>query len=460
MPSPVIKIEGLGKQYRIGGKPSGYLTLREQVSRLATVPFRYLLKSREGSGSKGDRRNGLTGPGDHSHTGRIWALKGISLEIQPGEVVGVIGRNGAGKSTLLKILSRITAPTTGRVEIRGRVGSLLEVGTGFHPELTGRENIYLNGSILGMSRREIDRKFDEILSFSGVESLIDTPVKRFSSGMYLRLAFSVAAHLEPEIFLIDEVLAVGDDQFQKKCMGKIGEVAGQGRTIIFVSHQMSAVKTLCTRALLIHRGELVRDGSPGEVVNEYLTGEASELRPEKVWDGQGLGNSEVRLVGLRVRDPSGRLSSWHRSSQPIQIELEFDLASLHSAFCIGFDLINREGLTVFRSLQNDRGEEDWPPLRAGRNRLLCTIPPGVLNGGRYFIAPKAGFHAISTVVDGDAEIGFEVERDHSRSPFWTVDCPAKFPGVIAPCLAWRSTGEPVEMGMDEGIVQSELEAQT
>jgi len=255
-----IRCEGLGKQYRIGQRER-YRALRDTVTDALSAPFRRLRSAFSGA-------NGATpnGNGDNS----FWALKDLSFEIKRGEVVGVIGRNGAGKSTLLKILSRITAPTEGEVEIRGRVGSLLEVGTGFHPELTGRENIFLNGAILGMRKAEIERKFDEIISFAEVEKFLDTPVKRYSSGMHVRLAFAVAAHLEPEILVVDEVLAVGDAAFQKKCLGKMGGVAKQGRTVLFVSHDMTAIQTLCTRAIFLHGGRVEGFGPTSDQIEAYL----------------------------------------------------------------------------------------------------------------------------------------------------------------------------------------------
>ena len=258
---PVIRIENLSKSYRIqhGAVRSGYRTLRESLTAAAACAAPHDCRGK-GNGSVEE----------------FWALKDVNLEVQQGEVLGIIGRNGAGKSTLLKILSRITAPTTGRVELRGRVGSLLEVGTGFHPELTGRENVYLNGSILGMSRREIQKKFDEIVEFSGVEKFLDTPVKRYSSGMYVRLAFAVAAHLEPEILIVDEVLAVGDAEFQKKCLGKMGDVARGGRTVLFVSHNISAVKRICKSAALLSQGRVVALRETSEVVDLYLEAGARE----------------------------------------------------------------------------------------------------------------------------------------------------------------------------------------
>src|SRR5215204_2090082 len=250
MPDLAIRCENLSKQYRIGS-PDSYRTLRDAISNTARAAFRR---------SK-----------DNSQNGHIWALQDVSFEIKCGEVVGIIGLNGAGKSTLLKILSRITGPTRGRADIYGRVGSLLEVGTGFHPELTGRENIYLNGAILGMRKAEIDRKFDEIVSFAEVEKFLDTPVKRYSSGMYVRLAFGVAAHLETEVLLVDEVLAVGDAQFQKKCFEKMQEIGTQGRTILFVSHNMSAVRSICEQALIIEKGAVVAQGGIDETIDQYLS---------------------------------------------------------------------------------------------------------------------------------------------------------------------------------------------
>ncbi len=254
---PAIRVRGLGKRYRLdraapaGGDRFGYRTLRDDLVRLAAAPLRRL-RGRAGAASED-----------------FWALDGVDFEVEPGEVVGVVGRNGAGKSTLLKILSRITKPTTGQVALRGRVGSLLEVGTGFHPELTGRENIFLNGAILGMTRREIARQFDEIVAFAEVEKFLDTPVKRYSSGMYVRLAFAVAAHLEPEILIVDEVLAVGDMAFQRKCMGRMGEVGRGGTTILFVSHNMPAVESLCTRAILLDGGRVALDGDVPGVIAQY-----------------------------------------------------------------------------------------------------------------------------------------------------------------------------------------------
>ncbi len=420
---PIIRVENLSKQYRIRARQAAYETFRDTLVSAVRAPLRHL---------KGER---------NSANETIWALKDVSFEVMPGEVIGLIGRNGAGKSTLLKILSRITDPTTGRIELFGRVGSLLEVGTGFHSELTGRENIYLNGAILGMKRFEIDRMFDEIVAFAEIDKFIDTPVKHYSSGMYLRLAFAVAAHLEPDILLVDEVLAVGDAQFQKKCLQRMGRVSDEGRTVFFVSHQMSAVKSLCSRAIQLDRGRLVNDGDPKAVVHQYLTDGSSELRAERLWNkpSERPGNDQFRLLGLRVTDSTGEPCNSFYSSQPIYVEIEFDLSFLHSALLVGFELIHRDGVVVFRSNHNDRHEREWPSLRVGRNKLRCEIPPCLLNYGTYFISPKIGLHCIAWILNGDAEVAFNVELDHSESPFWSAERASTFPGVIAPCLRWKTS---------------------
>jgi lipopolysaccharide transport system ATP-binding protein len=297
MNATAISVENIGKQYRIGAPQMRYRTFRESMSQAVQAPFRRVARLMRGEayGAKDMEKE-------------FWALRGITFDVHPGEVVGIIGRNGAGKSTLLKILSRITEPTEGRVEIRGRVGSLLEVGTGFHHELTGRENIFLNGAILGMRRAEIEDRFDRIVSFAEIERFIDTPVKHYSSGMYVRLAFAVAAHLEPEILLVDEVLAVGDASFQKKCLGKMGQVATEGRTVLFVSHNMGAIVSLCSRCLLIEEGRIVKDGEVHEVTSYYQSrlytadDDTSDLSDVERY---GSGKAQFTSAKLSYRDADG-----------------------------------------------------------------------------------------------------------------------------------------------------------
>jgi lipopolysaccharide transport system ATP-binding protein len=306
---PAIRIDGLAKQYRIGACPAeNYRTLRETIVNTVTGPLRRLRQRRDGAGERDT----------------FWALRDVSFDVRPGEVVGIVGRNGAGKSTLLKILSRITEPTRGRVEVRGRMGSLLEVGTGFHPELTGRENIFLNGSILGMPRREIERKFDEIVAFAEIDQFLDTPVKRYSSGMYVRLAFAVAAHLEPEILVIDEVLAVGDAAFQKKCLGKIGDVASHGRTVLFVSHNMAAVRRLCTRGVFLKKG-LVQDmGDTERVISQYLA-EGMEDVAAAVDLPSGQPGAPGEGTRLRFLAQDGQPQGLFRLGESWRIVLEFEM---------------------------------------------------------------------------------------------------------------------------------------
>ena len=272
MPDTVISVENVGKRYTLSHRVNGakYTTFREVIARQAVAPFRAIGKKMFGrNGSNGSHPDAAIGPSLNNTVENFWALKDVSFEVKQGEVIGIIGRNGAGKSTLLKILSRITDPTEGRIRIKGRVASLLEVGTGFHPELSGRENVYLNGSILGMSRAEIKAKFEEIVAFAEVEKFLDTPVKRYSSGMYVRLAFAIAAHLEPEILVVDEVLAVGDVEFQKKCLGKMHDVATGGRTVLFVSHNMAAVRQLTTRGLVLGKGQILYQGCPDKAIEIY-----------------------------------------------------------------------------------------------------------------------------------------------------------------------------------------------
>jgi lipopolysaccharide transport system ATP-binding protein len=352
---PVVVVRGLGKKYQLGTQDDAYKTLRSALSSGIT-----LFRSR----TRSERANPL------------WALRDINFEVVAGEVVGLIGSNGAGKSTLLKILSRITDPSEGLVEIEGRVGSLLEVGTGFHPELTGRENVFLNGAILGMKQKELASKFDQIVEFSEVERFIDTPVKRYSSGMQVRLAFSVAAHLEPDVLMVDEVLAVGDVAFQRKCLGKMGEVAAQGRTVFLVSHNMGAIQGLCTRAICLERGRLILDGAPTEVVSEYV----SMLRDSPMTSGERnfdsstprSGNGSGRISRARILTPDGKPTSHVPLGQSFQVEMEFACSEPIRHPNFGISISNAFGQRM-ASLETRDMVPVMPPVSVGgKTRIEIT----------------------------------------------------------------------------------------
>jgi lipopolysaccharide transport system ATP-binding protein len=337
----------------------------------------------------------------------FWALKDISLQIQPGEVVGVIGPNGSGKSTFLKILSRITAPSAGRVTLTGRVGSLLEVGTGFHPELTGRENIFLNGAILGMSRREIAGRFDEIVEFSEISEFLDTPVKRYSSGMYVRLAFAVAAHLESDILLVDEVLAVGDLSFQRKCLGKMGQVSSQGRTILFVSHNLGAISRLCQRTLWFEHGRLRENGNTESVVTKYLVS-GTEDGGEAVFGSDGVispGSEYVMLDAVRVRTFDGIVTP-SVSVNPFVLEVQYRVLKRAPGLRIGIRLSTHDGTAVFTSTDDDDrgGLVREPGVYVSR----CSVPGGILNYGQYFVTVGCDFPKIQTHFNVDPALSFHI----------------------------------------------------
>jgi lipopolysaccharide transport system ATP-binding protein len=367
-PPPLIRVQALSKRYRVAGGPQPVGHLREAMTRMMTAPFRRLA---------GEAR-----PAPRE----FWALRDVSFEVERGEVLGIIGRNGAGKSTLLRILSRVTEPTAGRVELRGRVGSLLEVGTGFHPELTGRENVYLNGTILGMRRREIDRKFDEIVAFAGVEPFIDTAVKRYSSGMYVRLAFAVAAHIDTEIMLVDEVLAVGDAEFQKKCLGKMDDVAQSGRTVLFVSHNMAAVQRLCGRGLLLDRGRAVAAGPIGAVVRRYLQeepgGEGARFEPRA---RRGTGWARVR--DARLLDEDDRLAAARPCDGDLRFELDLEVADTGKAggslrgLVLELVICTEEGEPLLSVMNVDDPGVELPAGRACR--VQVSIPSPTFVPGRY-----------------------------------------------------------------------------
>ncbi|HSF82418.1 MAG TPA: ABC transporter ATP-binding protein [Anaerolineales bacterium] len=413
-----IHVENLGKQYKIGAQVDRYRTLRDSIVEAAKWPVRVLRRQRSTSNDT------------------IWALNDVSFDVRRGEVLGVIGRNGAGKSTLLKILSRVTEPSSGYAEIHGRVGSLLEVGTGFHPELTGRENIALNGAILGMRRAEIERKFDEIVDFSGVEKFIDTPVKRYSSGMYLRLAFAVAAHLEPEILVVDEVLAVGDAEFQRKCLGKMSEVAQEGRTVLFVSHNMSAVLRLTQEAIILEKGRLVLRAPSAQAVDYYLTSGFS-LTGEHYWQPDEIppSASPFRPVALRVRNPKGQIVDTVRSIEPVTLEVEYCLDAPITGLRVGIYLMTSHGEQILTSFDTDDQQqfEQLGVRAAGSYLSRCTIPADFLNEGRYVIGINASTFQVRRYFQDENALTFTVDAAGAPGMQWLE--PRL--GLIRPRLDWQ-----------------------
>jgi lipopolysaccharide transport system ATP-binding protein len=421
-----IRVEGLGKRYRVGESRARYRTLRESLRGAALRPVRGLRAL-----VRGARRIGVA---DNS----FWALRDISFEVQPGEVVGIIGRNGAGKSTLLKILSRITEPTEGTADLWGRVGSLLEVGTGFHGELTGRENIYLNGAILGMKRAEINRKFDEIVAFAEVERFIDTPVKRYSSGMYLRLAFAVAAHLEPEILIVDEVLAVGDAAFQKKCLGKMSAVAGEGRTVLFVSHDMTNVSVLCSSVLLLEKGHARIRGAPAEVIAAYLQGGTSGC-PEVSWTlDDAPGDHMAKIVHVSAgQDGWGGTESFALQGS-ITMEVDFvvlaDGARLNPVFVVR----NALGTMVFTTANYEDPEWGAHSYGPGHYRSRCVVPPHILNDGPYRVDVLLVHEARVVRARADGAIAFGVFDDGTTRG----DYVGEWAGIVRPHCTWSNVAAP------------------
>jgi lipopolysaccharide transport system ATP-binding protein len=422
-----IKVENLAKKYLISHEGrERYTTLRDTVSQKAKKLFSFpnLLKNNTLSAGQEE----------------FWALKNVNFEIQQGDRVGIIGRNGAGKSTLLKILSRITEPTRGRVEITGRVASLLEVGTGFHPELTGRENIFLNGAILGMGRVEIKQKFDEIVDFSGVESFLDTPVKRYSSGMYVRLAFAVAAHLEPEIMIIDEVLAVGDAAFQKKCLGKMDEVSKSGRTVLFVSHNLSAVETLCNRSVVLQQGEVVFTGRANDGIRYYIE---NGVRSNYVFDhktlDQSFGNKKVKILrgsAFNAYDHADLIDV----SAPVDVSFTIVNTTNDNTLSVAFDLESLTGGIVFGSAQ----KANCPIGK--RTDLTCKIPANLLNDGIYNVNLYVHTQDMQGIYEHKEILTFEV-KDKERDNGYL----GKINGAVRPILHWEVKNH-VQNGFDtEGV---------
>lgn len=374
MNKPIIEVNNISKKYRIGVKQP-YYSLRDSIVGVVKSPLQFFKHSPIG-------KNGLA-------EDEFWALKDLSFNVQPGEAVGIIGRNGAGKSTLLKVLSQITPPTKGSIVLRGRVASLLEVGTGFHPELTGRENIFLNGAILGMKRWEIKKKFDEIVDFAGMEKFLDTPVKHYSSGMYMRLAFSVAAHLEPEILIVDEVLSVGDAEFQKKCLGKMRNVGKEGRTVLFVSHNMLAVNNLCQRAILIDKGSITDDGNVNKVSEKYLKLAQKQMEKANIQEqiNKVPQNAVFKLENLTIMQ-HGTHQSLLDNTKDIEIEFRYRVFEEKLRLFVNFELWNAEGVCLIESFHN--GSSANPVMEKGRYISRAVIPANFLIGGAYEMKIFAG----------------------------------------------------------------------
>jgi lipopolysaccharide transport system ATP-binding protein len=422
----VIKAESLGKKYTIGHQAESgrYVALRDVLMQNARGVWHKTKDLVQGKPIiLGDTLE------------EVWALKDVSFEVERGEVVGIIGRNGAGKSTLLKVLSRITEPSAGRVTIKGRVASLLEVGTGFHPELTGRENVYLNGAILGMARAEIKRKFDEIVAFAEVEKFLDTPVKRYSSGMYVRLAFAVAAHLEPEILVVDEVLAVGDVAFQKKCLGKMGDVAKGGRTVLFVSHNMQAIRQLCQRAILLDAGTTIVDGKSDAAIHHYLQGMTKAESPELL----------ERMIRALPPDPAFRLESVRlfqsgqlvtnsiSNAEPLKIEIRYQVLERATGLRVYFDLCDSEDTLLFRSFHDEQAE-GIPTMETGNYVSHAAIPANVLAPFQYELRICAGIFNVRSCLEA-IRIPISVEAAGQYNRAYLGDT---FRGKLALALEWST----------------------
>jgi len=419
-----IQVKGISKRYKIGTAQQRADTLRDLITNQIQRMGQSL--------SRGGRVR--------KTADTIWALRDVSFDVRQGQALGIIGRNGAGKSTLLKILSRVTDPTEGYGELRGRVGSLLEVGTGFHPELTGRENIFLNGAILGMTRKEIQSRFDEIVDFSEVGQFIDTPVKRYSSGMYLRLAFAVAAHLEPEILVVDEVLAVGDADFQRKCLGKMGDVAQQGRTVLFVSHNMSSILRLTEETLVLEKGKVLLRAPSAEAVDYYLNRGLSKLG-ERFWEEDEVPASAApfRPLAIRVRAKDGTVSDTVRSVEPFTIEIEYALSEDLTGLRVGFYLMSTRGEPIFTSFDTDSSElfQAFPARARGTYTSRCVIPANTLNEGRFVLGINASSYHIRRYFQDEQALTFSVDASGAPGTHW----PEPRPGGVRPVLDWKIARE-------------------
>ena len=416
MSNLAVRVEDIGKQYNIFQETARYITLREKIVETLKTPVKTLLNP---TGSE-----------------KFWALRHVDFTLDHGQVLGVIGKNGAGKSTLLKILSRVVEPTEGLAEIHGRVGSLLEVGTGFHPELTGRENIFLNGAILGMKKSEIERKFDEIVAFSEIEKFIDTPVKRYSSGMYMRLAFAVSAHLEPEILVVDEVLAVGDAEFQRKCLGKMSDVASEGRTVIFVSHNMSAIQRLTQECILLDKGAMVLRARTPEAVDYYLTNDFSASEERRYTEEESSSAAyPFKPIAVRVKNPSGQVTDSLFSVDPLTIEVEYQLDADITGLRIGIYMMTSRGEFIFTSFDTDEPEkfQSMSMRKAGHYISRCVIPADTFNEGRFVIGINASSYMVKRYFSDERAMNFSINTTGAPGMHW-VEIRH---GPIRPRLDWR-----------------------
>ncbi|MEJ8842203.1 ABC transporter ATP-binding protein [Lacibacter sp. H375] len=423
MSNTIIKVEDLSKQYRLGQVSTG--TISHDVNR-----WWHKVRGKEDPYLKIGETNDRTSTGS---TDYVWALKDINFDVKQGEVLGIIGRNGAGKSTLLKILSRTTAPTTGSIKIKGRVASLLEVGTGFHPELSGRDNIFLNGAILGMTKKEITRKFDEIVAFAGVERYIDTPVKRYSSGMYVRLAFAVAAHLEPEILIVDEVLAVGDAEFQKKCLGKMKDVSEKdGRTVLFVSHNMAAINNLCKNVTVLANGMVQFTGNVHDGISNYMNqvGENKEWEEQKMIVDELNDNDTLELIDLKIFQNRDQTNFEFVTDKSVQVMFKYKVKKRSYGLRIGFDLFLKDlDIMMFRSF-HDENEASLEEIQEGTYETTFLIPAHLLKSGTYILKPAIGVHNVKWIFYDSVSVQFNLNHVGGINQNYADDRP----GIIMPYI--------------------------
>lgn len=429
MSQPIIKIDNVSKQYRLGVVGTG--TLSHDLNRWFAK-----IRGKEDPTLKVGASNELSKAGDQF----VWALKDINLDVYEGQVLGLIGKNGAGKSTLLKLLSRITTPTTGNIHLNGRIASLLEVGTGFHPELTGRENIYLNGAILGMNKKEIKNKFEEIVEFSGIAKYQDTPVKRYSSGMYVRLAFAVAAHLEPEILVVDEVLAVGDADFQKKALGKMDSISKSGRTVLFVSHNMGAVRRLCNRSVMMQQGQLVMDGNTNDVIEEYLSGGDAQTDRMAQYKGGIISKDKTfKLNSIRIVDSNDNTGSILTNDKDVYIKLNYELDKPIRNLRVIFTLYSGSGDEIFYTSDYTFADKTVP-RPAGEYTSVCKIPGNILNAGKYYIRASVDVPKDRLLIPVTETITFTITELMYDQMGVSLNGVPK--GIIHPKLEWEVNKHP------------------